>query len=131
MKLMNVNIKSKQTILATFVVLVGLVSIVFSHTVQAQTFFGPGCISIGVDCNHNGNHQGDHGKGLPGTKGDTRAQDPIGSQDQAGAGGSANGGDVNGGDAQGNNGDANSGWSGSLTDGNGNGNTANGGNGGN
>jgi hypothetical protein len=141
MKLMNVNIKSKQTMLATFVVLVGLVSMVFSHPVQALFSFGVGCLGVDVDCNHNGNHQGDHGKSMPGTKGDTKAQNPIGSQDQAEASGStngqndngqnANGGDANGGDAHGNNGNAHSEGSGPATGGSNNGNAANGDKGGN
>jgi hypothetical protein len=151
MKLMNLNIKSKQTMLATFVVLVGLVSMVFSHPVQALFSFGVGCLGVDVDCNHNGNHQGDHGKSMPGTKGDTKAQNPIGSQDQAEASGStngqngngqndngqndngqnANGGDANGGDAHGNNGNAHSEGSGPATGGSNNGNAANGDKGGN
>jgi hypothetical protein len=141
MKLMNVNIKSKQTMLATFVVLVGLVSMVFSHPVQAMFSFGVGCLGVDVDCNHNGDHQGDHGKSMPGTKGDTKAQNPIGSQDQAEASGStngqndngqnANGGDANGGDAHGNNGNAHSEGSGPATGGSNNGNAANGDKGGN
>jgi hypothetical protein len=141
MKLMNLNIKSKQTMLATFVVLVGLVSMVFSHPVQALFSFGVGCLGVDVDCNHNGDHQGDHGKSMPGTKGDTKAQNPIGSQDQAEASGStngqndngqnANGGDANGGDAHGNNGNAHSEGSGPATGGSNNGNAANGDKGGN
>jgi hypothetical protein len=141
MKLMNVNIKSKQTMLATFVVLVGLVSMVFSHPVQALFSFGVGCLGVDVDCNHNGDHQGDHGKSMPGTKGYTKAQNPIGSQDQAEASGStngqndngqnANGGDANGGDAHGNNGNAHSEGSGPATGGSNNGNAANGDKGGN
>jgi hypothetical protein len=141
MKLMNLNIKSKQTMLATFVVLVGLVSMVFSHPVQAMFSFGVGCLGVDVDCNHNGDHQGDHGKSMPGTKGDTKAQNPIGSQDQAEASGStngqndngqnANGGDANGGDAHGNNGNAHSEGSGPATGGSNNGNAANGDKGGN
>jgi hypothetical protein len=141
MKLMNLNIKSKQIMLATFVVLVGLVSMIFSHPVQALFSFGVGCLGVDVDCNHNGNHQGDHGKSMPGTKGDTKAQNPIGSQDQAEASGStngqndngqnANGGDANGGDAHGNNGNAHSEGSGPATGGSNNGNAANGDKGGN
>jgi hypothetical protein len=141
MKLMNLNIKSKQTMLATFVVLVGLVSMVFSHPVQALFSFGVGCLGVDVDCNHNGDHQGDHGKSMPGTKGYTKAQNPIGSQDQAEASGStngqndngqnANGGDANGGDAHGNNGNAHSEGSGPATGGSNNGNAANGDKGGN
>jgi hypothetical protein len=146
MKLMNLNIKSKQTMLSTFVVLVGLVSMVFSHPVQALFSFGVGCLGVDVDCNHNGDHQGDHGKSMPGTKGDTKAQNPIGSQDQAEASGStngqndngqnnngqnANGGDANGGDAHGNNGNAHSEGSGPATGGSNNGNAANGDKGGN
>jgi hypothetical protein len=136
MKLMNLNIKSKQTMLATFVVLVGLVSMVFSHPVQALFSFGVGCLGVDVDCNHNGDHQGDHGKSMPGTKGDTKAQNPIGSQDKAEASGStngqndngrdANGGDANGGDAHGNNGNAHSEGSGLATGGSHNGNAGNG-----
>jgi hypothetical protein len=141
MKLMNLNIKSKQIMLATFVVLVGLVSMIFSHPVQALFSFGVGCLGVDVDCNHNGDHQGDHGKSMPGTKGDTKAQNPIGSQDQAEASGStngqndngqnANGGDANGGDAHGNNGNAHSEGSGPATGGSNNGNAANGDKGGN
>jgi hypothetical protein len=122
-------------------VLVGLVSMVFSHPVQALFSFGVGCLGVDVDCNHNGNHQGDHGKSMPGTKGDTKAQNPIGSQDQAEASGStngqndngqnANGGDANGGDAHGNNGNAHSEGSGPATGGSNNGNAANGDKGGN
>jgi hypothetical protein len=119
MTLMNVNNKSKPAMLATFVVLVGLVSIVFSHPVQAQTFFGPGCISIGMDCNHN--HQENHGKGLSGIKGgdgikgdtgangNTEAQGAKGLQGLAGADVNANGANANGGDTHSNNGNANSG----------------------
>jgi hypothetical protein len=77
---MNVNIKSKPAMLATFVVLVGLVSIIFSHSVQAQGFFGLG---------------GDTGTGA-GNGGSAN-------------GGSANGANANGGDAHGNNGNTNSG----------------------
>jgi hypothetical protein len=141
MKLMNLNIKSKQIMLATFVVLVGLVSMIFSHPVQALFSFGVGCLGVDVDCNHNGDHQGDHGKSMPGTKGYTKAQNPIGSQDQAEASGStngqndngqnANGGDANGGDAHGNNGNAHSEGSGPATGGSNNGNAANGDKGGN
>ncbi len=79
----------------TFVMLIGLASIVFSHPVQDDLFWYR-IFEYKCKLYHNGDHHGDQDKDIPGTKSDTRAQDPMRSQAKTRAGGNANGGNAQG-----------------------------------
>jgi hypothetical protein len=88
MKLMNSNIKSYQTLLATAVVLVGLVSMIFSAPVHAKSsLFDLNCVQVIFGCSHDRDNggQGPPGpQGEKGDKGDTGTPGPQGEKGDKG-----------------------------------------------